>query len=91
MKAQDLYDLRQKYEFCSGSDLHEFFCDQVGDPSPPGEVDVNDFAVEKFVNDCCDTVESNTNGTIDMCAARPVIEFMGIRQKKAHGVMIFLD
>mgnify|MGYP001592291014 CR=1 FL=1 len=36
MKCQALYDLREKFEFCSGSELSEFFRKETKDPSPSG-------------------------------------------------------
>jgi hypothetical protein len=41
MKAQILYDLRERFGSVSGTDLHEFFNQVVGDPSPSGSVEVN--------------------------------------------------
>ena len=40
MKAQDLYDWRDRYGFASGRDLHDFFLEIMGDPSPSGRVDI---------------------------------------------------
>jgi len=42
MKAQTLYDLRDKTGFCSGIDLHKFFEGQVGDPSPSGYAEIEE-------------------------------------------------
>lgn len=41
MKAQTIYDLRENYEFCSGTDLHEFFERTCGDPSPSGKIEID--------------------------------------------------
>ena len=49
MKAQVLYDLREKEEFCSGSDLHEFFNDVTGVPSPSGHVEIHSDKAIEFV------------------------------------------
>lgn len=45
MKAQVLYDLRQLTGYCSGTDLHDFFRQNVGDPSPSGNVEIPDIVV----------------------------------------------
>lgn len=50
MLAQKLYDLREKYEFCSGSDLHEFFSDLLGDPSPSGKTKLSRIQEEQVWN-----------------------------------------
>jgi hypothetical protein len=49
MKAQKVYDLREETGFCSGSDLHEFFMGQLGDPSPSGCRDIDAEAARHFV------------------------------------------
>lgn len=49
MKAQKIYNLREEYGFCSGTDLHDFFRAQVGDPSPSGRVDVPTEAAKQFM------------------------------------------
>lgn len=49
MKAQIIYNLRDEHEFCSGTDLHRFFRQQVADPSPSGRVDVSDEAAKQFM------------------------------------------
>lgn len=51
MKAQRLYDLREEFEFCSGKDLHEFFRETVGEPSPSGRAEIDRVAAESFVDD----------------------------------------
>ena len=52
MKAQKLYDLREETGFCAGTDLHRFFEEQTGDPSPKGRVEVDDAVAEKFIGMC---------------------------------------
>ena len=52
MKAQELYDLRQRKGFCDGAALHEFFDGQIGDPSPKGRVEIDDAAAQAFVGQC---------------------------------------
>lgn len=49
MKAQKLYNLREEYGYCSGTDLHEFFQATVGDPSPSGRVEVPTDAAMAFM------------------------------------------
>ena len=49
MKAQKLYDIRGDYGYCSGTDLHKFFRETVGDPSPSGRVDVPTSEAVKFM------------------------------------------
>lgn len=65
MKAQTLYDLRDQEQFCSGSELSEFFAAQTGDPSPSGNVEINTAAAQKFVADCCDTMAHNSPSLAD--------------------------
>lgn len=36
VNAQGLYDLREEFGFCSGTDLHDWFRSHLGDPSPSG-------------------------------------------------------
>lgn len=47
--AQELYDLREETGYCSGSDLHEWFQKQLGDPSPSGRTLVFADQAEMFV------------------------------------------
>jgi hypothetical protein len=76
MKAQALYDLRQETEFCSGSDLHEFFMEQLGDPSPSGYRDIDAEAARHFVGR--QTARMATNN----CLAEDVVEFVqGVRER----------
>lgn len=60
MNAQKLYDLREKYEFCSGSDLHEFFHEQTGQMSPSGSVELPVGSAIKFVEKCAFAVSWNS-------------------------------
>ena len=60
MKAQELYDLREKTEFCSGTDLHDFFRTQVGEPSPAGKKDVPTIKCIAFIRQCFDRIVSNS-------------------------------
>lgn len=61
IKAQALYDLREMTEFCSGTDLHQFFESQTGDPSPAGNVTVSAADASRFVTAAADAV-TNNNG-----------------------------
>ena len=49
MNAQMLYDYRETTQFCSGTDLHDFFLDQLGEPSPGGRKEVDTEAACQFV------------------------------------------
>lgn len=69
MKAQTLYDLREQYEFCSGTDLHEFFNEQVGEPSPSGRAQVDTQAAKQFMATCAYAIEHNSP-SISMAAFR---------------------
>lgn len=59
MKAQLLYDFREKKEFCSGTDLHEFFREQVGDPSPSGTTEIDATLAREFVVACSEQIYAN--------------------------------
>lgn len=65
MLAQDLYDFRKKYEFCSGNQLHEFFRGNVGDPSPRGNVAVDSVAATEFVRNAIFTMAWNNSSKLD--------------------------
>lgn len=60
MKAQTLYDLRDQYAFCSGTDLHEFFNEQVGDPSPSGYAEISHQAAAWLVENCYEVMLHNS-------------------------------
>lgn len=61
LKAQEIYDLRENFEFCSGVELHEFFRKSFdGEPSPAGrEMIFKDSAIN-FVVGCCLSIEANS-------------------------------
>ena len=42
VSLQEIYDLRELTGFISGKDLHDFFHKLVGDPSPSGNVEVDE-------------------------------------------------
>ena len=65
--CQALYDLREKYEFCSGTDLHDFFRSAVGEPSPSGYAEVNGARALKFVERCCDAMAWNSPSLAEHC------------------------
>ena len=67
MKAQFLYDLREKHEFCSGSDLHDFFQEQTGDPSPSGKVAIDVAAASELVLNGCAAIEHNSKIGMELC------------------------
>lgn len=63
MEAKILYDFREKWEFCSGTDLHEFFRAQLdGEPSPSGYTEIDDVAADKFVQNSIESMEWNNDG-----------------------------
>ena len=60
MNAQYLYDFREKWEFCSGTDLHEFFRRELnGFPSPPGQTSIDKVSAMNFVLSCLKSMEHN--------------------------------
>lgn len=59
--AQVLYDLRQEMEFCSGTDLAEFFSKELGDPSPKGKTIVGKTKAQGFVSRCIDAWAQNSS------------------------------
>ena len=69
MIAQKLYDFREKFETFSGQDLHEFFNEQVGDPSPSGYVEIDAYYAEEFVNTSIETMTHNSPSMSDHCKA----------------------
>jgi hypothetical protein len=60
MKAQILYDWREDSEFCSGSELSEFFASACGEPSPSGHVEIDSGRAVEFVNAMLDKMENNS-------------------------------
>lgn len=49
MKAQQMYDLREEFAYCSGMELHHFF-DSIGlGMSPSGRVNVDTEAARNFM------------------------------------------
>jgi hypothetical protein len=59
--CQSLYDLREKYEFCSGTDLHQFFRSEMGgEPSPSGYAEIDGAASLQFVIAHCDAMAHNS-------------------------------
>jgi hypothetical protein len=71
MKAQELYDRRAAYEFCSGQDLAEFFHEQTGEMSPSGHVEIDTRAARKFVENCVKAIRHNNSGD-DLGTARAI-------------------
>lgn len=63
MKAQDCYDLRNDVEFCSGSDLSEFFLEQTGDASINGDADIDLQKFSIFVGRCMRAIDHNNPGS----------------------------
>ena len=65
--ATILYNLREKYEFCSGNDLHSFFHSAVGEPSPSGCVELDGVRALEFVENCCDAMSFNSPSLAGHC------------------------
>jgi hypothetical protein len=59
MRAQQLYDLRERFAFCSGTDLHAFFRQAIGDPSPSGSAEIPTYEALAFVHRCYEAMERN--------------------------------
>lgn len=60
VKAQELYDFREVSEFCSGTDLQEFFEKFMGEKSPPGDAETYRFYADDFVKKCADKIEKSS-------------------------------
>lgn len=67
MRAQELYDFRLKWEFCSGQGLQEFFHKQDGDPSPSGNEEVNTLEVTSFIMASIETMSQNSPSLAAHC------------------------
>ena len=67
MKAQILYDLREKYAFDSGSGLSDFFVEQGLQPAASGYDEVSDAQSWMYVNDCCAAIEYNSSVNMSGC------------------------
>ena len=68
MKAQFLYDFRERWEFCGGTELHEFFRDETGYPSPSGRVEINAERARDFILGCLEAEEHNSPSLAEHCA-----------------------
>lgn len=42
VSLQEIYDLRELTGFISGNDLHDFFRELVDDPSPSGNIEIDE-------------------------------------------------
>ena len=71
MNAQFLYDFHEKWEFCNGNDLHEFFRVETGDPSPPGKTEIAAWAVTYFIRTSLKSMKFNSSSpaVVDHCRA----------------------
>lgn len=65
MKVQELYDLRERLEFCSGEDLHRFFVCKLDNPSPSGYEKIDDQAACDFVVEHIDQMLKSNSHTLD--------------------------
>lgn len=58
-----MYDLRERYGFCSGNDLHDFFREKfAGEPSPKGDQELNAKDAYKFVYGYALALKANNGG-----------------------------
>ena len=67
MKCQVIYNLREKYEFCSGNDLHQFFLSETGEPAPAGCAEINRTRSLKFIEQCCDNMAYYSPSLVKHC------------------------
>lgn len=74
MKAQLLYDLRQLTGYCSGTDLHEFFRQHVGDPSPSGKVEIPDNLIPDDARQLIRNLGSATKAMREMSVSEKAIQ-----------------
>lgn len=73
MKAQALYDLRQLTGYCSGTDLHDFFREQTGDPSPVWEVEIDEGVIPAEVKHPLSNLAAATNAMRKYGVSKDVI------------------
>lgn len=64
MKAQELYDLRERFAFCSGMDLHEYFQGELGDMSPSGHCEIDEVKARQFVQSNLGHMKANSLDTL---------------------------
>lgn len=64
MKAQIMYNLREEFAYCSGTDLHRFFQSVVGDPSPSGKVDIPTDHAKSFMRNGVERQYHPGNGVV---------------------------
>lgn len=73
IRAQALYDFREQRAFCSGTDLHEFFRKELGEPSPSGRrlvrLDKATEFVAKSLNNIRDNNATDLHGYCDRAKA----------------------
>ena len=81
IRAQTLYNLREKYEFCSGNDLAEFF-EEMGTLSPSVETEIDRMAAVDFTTDCFRAIALNSPSLSGWAvqADYEVTQFLGGRQ-----------
>lgn len=78
MKAQELYDLRSAFEFCSGNDLSEFFAETVGEPSPSGEMEVPEALAREFISESLAQMGQNNGGLDNLYSAPELAALLSI-------------
>jgi len=68
MEAQQVYDFRGAWEFCSGSELADFFRRECGgDPAPSGSMQINAAHATDFVCEKLGEMAHNSPSLVDHC------------------------
>lgn len=78
MNAQFLYDFHEKWEFCNGNDLHEFFRIETGDPSPPGNAEIAAWSARHFVRSSLKSMRLNSSSRSTIAHCRAVEKEMNL-------------
>jgi len=60
IKALKLYNFREQWGFCSGTDLHAFFFEELGEPSPSGKKLINKASAKAFIKSGLKTMAHNS-------------------------------
>ncbi|MFH1636587.1 MAG: hypothetical protein ABIG63_21610 [Chloroflexota bacterium] len=69
MNAQFMYDFRSKWEFCSGSELADFFRATTGEPSPSGSKEIKADEARRFIHNSLLKMEQRSPSTKQHCQA----------------------
>ncbi len=89
MLAQELCDLREETGFCSGQDLHGFFLEELGDPSPSGHAEIEEVAAIRFVHDRYQEMHTHSPNAAAEIAA--VVDAFVTGKKPKVGDFIFVE